>query len=319
MKRLLLLLFAPFALQAHMVSLSTGEIRIEDQRGYYELRMPLYEVAHVRDPERTLFEHIRFSSGGSPAREVSRSCREDAEAGAYLCRAEYVFPEPALILDVECTLHAVTVPNHVHLLRAVNGKRTDQAVLDFSFTKTTLRFRAPTPYETATTQMGAGMMRAAGGAAQLLFLASLVLAARRRRELLALTGMFLAGEVASCLLLPITGWQPAPRFIEAAAALTIAYLAVEILLLPEAGMRWLVVGVLGAFHGLYFELFVRNSGYSALWVLTGVVLAEVLLIALFALIFSRIAKATEALRPVKVSASVLLVVGVAWFVLRLRG
>jgi hypothetical protein len=45
----------------------------------------------------------------------------------------------------------------------------------------------------------------------------------------------------------------------------------------------------------------------------------VLLIAVFALIFSRIAKATEALRPVKVSASVLLVVGVAWFVLRLRG
>ena len=45
--------------------------------------------------------------------------------------------------------------------------------------------------------------------------AALVLAARGRREFLALLGMFLAGEIASCLVLPLSGWQPAPRFVEA--------------------------------------------------------------------------------------------------------
>ena len=112
-----------------------------------------------------------------------------------------------------------------------------------------------------------------------------VLAARRRRELLALTGMFLLGLILACIVSPSVGWQPAPRFVEAAAALTIAYLAAEILLLPEAGKRWLVVGALGVFHGFYFDLFIRGSEYGAGYVLTGVAVSEVLLVALFALIF----------------------------------
>ena len=70
-------------------------------------------------------------------------------------------------------------------------------------------------------------------------------------------------------------WQPAPRFVEAATALAVAYLAVEILLLPQAGARWLVAGVLGALHGLYFHLFVQTTGYSPALVLLGAALAEV--------------------------------------------
>jgi hypothetical protein len=319
MTRRLWILLVPLPLVAHMVSLSTGEIRIEDQRGRYELRMPLYEIAHVRDPERTLFESIRFSSGGSEAKLMGKSCREDAVDGAYICDARYLFLEPVGRLEVECRFHSVTVPNHVHLLRAINGERTDQAVLDFSFPRATLRFSPPTASEIAARQIGAGMLRAVGGAGQVLFLASLVLAARGRRELLALTGMFLLGQILACLVAPRIGWQPAPRFVEAAAALTIAYLAAEILLLPEAGKRWLVVGALGVFHGFYFDLFIRSSEYGAGYVLTGVAVSEVLLIALFALIFSRIARFAAALRPVQVSASLLMVVGMVWFVLRLRG
>ena len=62
-----------------------------------------------------------------------------------------------------------------------------------------------------------------------------------------------------------------PRFIEAAAALTIAYLAFEIILLPQSSMRWLVVGVLGLFHGAYFAAFLSESGYHVATFLTGVV------------------------------------------------
>jgi hypothetical protein len=86
--------------------------------------------------------------------------------------------------------------------------------------------------------------------------------------------MFLAGQIAAALVVPRTAWQPPARFVEAAAGLTIAYLAVEILVLPKAGMRWLIVAVLGAFHGLYFELFLRTTGYRALYVLSGAVFAR---------------------------------------------
>jgi hypothetical protein len=195
----------------------------------------------------------------------------------------------------------------------VRGDKRDQAIFDFSFSRATLKFRPPTAFETFATQTGAGFVRALGGWAQALFLAALALAARSRRELLAMAASFFAGQALSAVFVPLTGFQAAPRFVEAAAALTIAYLAVEILLLPSSGWRWAIAGALGVFHGLYFELFLRTTEYSAAYVLAGATLAEAALLAIFALAFSRIGRIAAALRPVQVSASVLLVVGLGWF------
>src|SRR4029077_15918521 len=119
----------------------------------------------------------------------------------------------------------------------------------------------------------------------LLFLASLTLAARTRRELFMLVASFLVAECLACAIAPRLALRLSPRFIEAAAALTIAYLAFEIVFLPNSGMRWLVVGVLGLFHGAYFATFLAQSGYHAVAFLWGVTSAELLLIALFGLIF----------------------------------
>jgi len=315
--RLLLGLLAAPAF-AHVMSMSTGDLRIDANRAHYELRMPLYEMSHVTGSEQTLFDHIRFSSGGAEAKLIKKDCTPDQGQGIYFCTAEYEFPQSVDKLDVECTFHAVTVPNHVHLLRAVNGERRDQAIFDFSFPRATLRFRPPTAAEIRVTEFGAGAMRAAGGMIQVLFLASLVLAARSRRELAAISAAFIAGQVTSTLLVPFSRWQPPPRFVEAAAALTLAYLAVEILMLPRAGGRWAIAGLLGAFHGLYFLLFLQNTGYAPGFVLAGAALAEVALLSLFALLFTRISRVAAALKPVQVSASALLAVGLIWFFLRLK-
>jgi hypothetical protein len=222
-------------------------------------------------------------------------------------------------VDVQCSFYAVTVPNHVHLLRAQMGARHDQGIFDNTFMRATLRFRPPTPVEIIVTQSGAGFVRALGAFVQVLFLAALVLAARSARELLTLVAMFLAGQVACVLIMPYTAWQPVPRFVEAAAALTVAYLAVEILLLPQAGARWLVAAVLGGFHGLYFYLFLQTTEYAAGLVLAGAALAEVLAVAVLALLFSRLGRVAKTLRPVQVAASGLLVFGLVWFAMRLRG
>jgi hypothetical protein len=293
---------------------------VEGSRGHYELRMPQYEVAHIKDPNRSIFENIHFSSGGREANLLSKNCVSDGTTdGTYSCTADYEFAAPPDRIEVWCTFHSITVPNHVHLLRAEMGGKQDQAIFDITFSRATLRFRPPTPLEVAVTQTGAGFARAWGGLAQILFLAALVLAGRSWKELCALTGMFLAGQVASALLLGHTGWQPAPRFVEAAAALTVAYLAVEILLLPQAGARWVIAGALGAFHGLYFHLFLQTTSYHAGYVLAGAALAEVSAIAVLGLVFSRISRLAQALRPVQVSACALLAFGMIWFVLRLRG
>ena len=303
---------------AHVMSMSSADLAIHGTLARYEFRLPLYEMPHVADPAHALFAHIVFASGGREAQLLSSACREDAAQGAYVCVADYEFAAPVDTLDVECTFPAVTVPNHVHLLRVENGGKRDQALFDISFPRATLRFRPPTALETAIAQSGGGALRSLGGAAQILFLASLVVAARSRRELILLAVMFLAGQIAAALVVPRTAWQPPARFVEAAAGLTIAYLAVEILVLPRAGMRWLIVAVLGAFHGLYFALFLRTTGYRAFYVLAGALCAEIAAIAVFALLFSYVRKRLAVLKPVPVCASVLLVTGMAWFFLRMR-
>jgi len=299
---------------AHVMSMSSGDLAIAGARAHYELRMPLYEVVHVPDPERTLLQQITFAG----ARLTASECHADPARDTYLCSADYQFAAPVDRLDVECTFTAVTVPNHVHLLRASLGDKRDEAIFDLGFTHATLRFRPPTAAEIAITQAGAGFVRALGGAVQLLFLAALTLAARSRRELLAIAAMFVLGQAASVLAMGHVVWQPAPRFVEAATALAVAYLAVEILLLPEAGARWLVAGVLGALNGLYFHLFVLTTRYSPGLVLLGAALAELLAIAVLAFVLSRLGRVAKTFRPVQVAASALFVFGMVWFLLRLR-
>jgi hydrogenase/urease accessory protein HupE len=315
--RALLLVAAPMA--AHMVSISTGEIRLEGDRATYEIRMPLFEIQHMADPAKALLDGVAFRAGNVEATRLEGSCRKVADENAMVCRSVYRFPVAVETLEAVSKLHQATVPQHVHLLRAVRGDFTDQAVMDLSFPRAQLRFVPPTPFENAVRQLVSGAVRAGGGAAQWLFLVALALAARSRRELVALAAMFVLGEAMACFGLPLTSWQPAPRFVEAAAALTIAYLAVEILLLADAGQRWLVVGVLGLFHGLYFALFIQSGGMATGWVLGGVVAAEAVLLAGIAWGLSRLGRVLERWRPVRAAAVALLAIGLGWFFLRLYG
>jgi hypothetical protein len=314
------LFFVAAPLPAHVISMSNGDIRIDGSKAVYELRVPLYEVQHVRNPEKTLLENIRFSTSGVAARMVRSKCGEDKDGAVFRCEASYEWPLPVDVLEVSCTFHSITVPNHVHLLRAYLGEKTGQAVFDFSSPNASIRFRPPTPFETFVTAAGSGFARAFSSGAAVLFLACLVLAARTRQELVWLTAMFILGEALVAVIVPRTSWNPAPRFVEAALALTIAYLAVEILTLPEAGQRWLVALVLGAFHGLSYALYLANTGFDATPVLAGMSAAETAAIALFDLILSRLARIFSSIAPTahKITATCLLLTGLAWFFYRLK-
>ncbi|MEO8371068.1 MAG: hypothetical protein ABI806_17930, partial [Candidatus Solibacter sp.] len=72
-RALLTVCLAVWPAAAHVMSMSSGDLAIEGSHAHYELRMPLYEVAHVASPERTLLEHVRFSG----ARLVRSECRGD--------------------------------------------------------------------------------------------------------------------------------------------------------------------------------------------------------------------------------------------------
>jgi len=315
----LLTVAAALPAAAHMMSLSTGDLRVDGNKVIYELRIPSYEVTHLSRPDQELLASVRFTNRGVVGRLVEKNCRPREDENAYVCQATWEFPAPVETLEMECRLARVTVPNHVHVLRAAMGDKTDQAVFDFSMTKAELRFRPPTTLERAVEQSAGGVVRALGGAPQLLFLIALALAARRRAELVSLYAMFQAGKLVAVWVVPLSGWSPAPRFAEAAAALTVAYLAVEILLLPEAGKRWLVVGGLGLFQGLPFVLYLNQTQYSAWFVQAGAAAAEALVLIPCWWGWGKLALLARGFQPARIAASLLLAAGMIWFAVRLRG
>ncbi len=279
---------------AHVVSMSSGELRIDGPLAAYELRIPMTEVAQMANPA-SILDHIHFDGG-----HLAKSrCAE--ESGAYVCHASYEFatmvPET---LGVECTFFEVTAPNHVHWLSATRGANTDQEVFDKSFPRSELRFRPPSRTETLGRAFAAGFVRAATNWIGLLFLATLAIAARSAWPMLG----FLAGEAAAILIGPKIPWPLPPRFLEAAMALTIAYLAVEILMQSkESHLPW-IAAALGLPHGFLI------AGFPALHI-AGAATLQLIAFAALALIASR---ARKWQRPI---AWTLLASGLAIFAVRL--
>ena len=296
---LLGLLTTPAA--AHVVSVSTGELTVEGLKGTYEFRMPAYEVAHLTDPVNTLLDQIHFSG----AERVSGEC-ELENTDTYLCRAEYAFQQPVPdALEATSTLYQVTVPNHVHLLYAIQGENSDQVVLDQESPTVEIRFHPPSLMETLQRDTAAGVGKLIGSVSGLLFIGVLALAGRTYKDVAILGALFLAAQ---WIALPIATRIPmnfSDTFLESAMALTVAYLAAEILLLPDATSRWMVVPFLGIVHGFAYASF--PAGYLA-----GATLAQAALLALVAYIVMGFRQVMR-----RRAAMVLLAAGVVWFVVLL--
>lgn len=292
-------IFCAAPLLAHVVSISSGELRVDGPLAVYELRIPMYEVAHVAHPETELIDHVRFAG----AHRVSSVCHQ--EGSDYVCVENLEFARRIDAVEVDCTLYQITVPNHVHLLHVIEGSNSDQAVFDQSAPRREVRFRPPAPIEVLVRGMASGVSRAILSPAAL-FLIALVLAARSAREAALLAAMYLAGEWIARPIAPRIPWPLAPRFIEAAMALTVAYLAVEILALPTAAKRWAVVLALGLFHGLAFAACPATYLAGATLVQCGLILI---------LTWASLRWSTPSLR--RAGALALLVIGLGWFVLRL--
>lgn len=296
----------------HVLSVSHGSLLQDGNDLLYELRMPLSEVPEDDDRARILLGAFLVLDGEQPGERVDGKCNEDAGQGLFLCTATYRFPEPPKAVAVRCEFPAVTVPQHVHVLRSGEGEMVRQTVFDITYTEAEIRFTPPTWRETVATESGAGFRRALTSPELLLFSLALALAGRSKQELAACAGGFLAAQALVAVVGGIVGLAPPVRFLEAAAALTVAYLAAEILFLPDASMRWLACGAMGTFHGLFFATLLGSAQMSPAYFLPGALAGEGLALALLGSVRLRyIGSRTEQL-----GAILLLVGGLGWFGLR---
>ncbi len=307
--------FLTAAADAHVMSTSQGTLSLAGHEVRYELEMPLYEISEVESPQTTLLAAFQVTSDGHEPTQTSGNCSEQTDDSVYVCNASFVFEEAPRTVNVRCDYPAVTVPNHVHILRSGEGDLSRQTMFDIASPEAEIRFVEPTSLEVFWTQFNAGLRRVLINPVLVLFLLALTVSARTRRESQSICGAFVAVEVVAAMVFRTGIWSAPARFVEAAGALTIAYLAVEILLLPEAGKRWLIAGGLGLFHGLFFGGFLVEANLRPIYFLSGVVLCEVLALAMLGAIWRK----ARTRRHEQLAALLLLVVGLGWFFVRLQG
>ena len=299
-------------LAGHVLSMSHGSLLQDGSEVRYELRMPLAEVPDAPDRAQLLLSAFQVLAEGQPVSQSEGKCSEEAGQGLFICSATYQFPEPPKAIVVQCEFPAVTVPQHVHVLRSGEGEMVRQTVFDITYTEAEIRFSPPTWLETATTESGAGFRRVLTSPELLLFLVALALAGRTWREFAACAGGFIAAQALVGAVGSLIGWMPPMRFLEAASALTVAYLAAEILFLPDASLRWLACGAMGTFHGLFFATLLGSARMSPAYFLPGAFGGEGLLLALLGAVRLRYVGS----RAEQLGAILLLVSGLGWFGLR---
>jgi hypothetical protein len=283
MKRLLLLLALPFLAQAHMVSLSSGQLDITGAEARLTLRIPAYEL-----PQGESMLDNAYSIAGATLR--SRSCA--AESDQLVCR--YEFTAVPAKPRVQCRFAEVLVANHVHVLTAQRDGAIARQVFSGPTTEAELRFGAGADPVEAILD---GLRQAFSGWGRLLLLFTIGFAARRRQEALAFTAALAVGLITSLAI----AFPASPRFVEAAAAIGVGYLAFEVLMLADAGYRWVAVGAVGLLLGIGIPTGAPIPYYAT------TVAASLLPVGLLGLL-------TLAARPFAKALSVLLlVIAVAWF------
>jgi hypothetical protein len=299
------------------MSMSNGELSLDGDEAVLSIRVPDYEVQQLPDAQQALLAAFRLRVEGQELVRTAGDCAANAAESSYDCTSRFAWPEGAAVVEVECDLPDAVAPNHVHVLRAVSPEGAEQQVFDYASRKQTFRFRPMGVVERVLSEAKAGAVRILLGPAQMLFLFSLVVAARGRRELVQMTAAFLATLAATAVAVSVLSWQPPPGFADAAGALTIAYLAVETLTLPEAGGRWLVAGGMGSFHGLYFGVFLQQATMSPALVLLGALTVSVVVLGGLYGLASRLTKDFGESLFRKCCAGALCFIGVGWFVARL--
>lgn len=298
---------------AHVLSMSHGSLQVDGKSIRYELRMPLTELPDGPDPARTLLGAFHVLRDGESGARTGEKCQEEPGQGLFVCEATYSFAQPPDRVAVRCEFPSVTVPHHIHILRSGEGAVARQTVFDITSRETDIRFTPPTLWEVFSTELGAGARRAITSPELLLFLVALSLAGRGKRELSKCVGAFLLAQAAVAVGGSVLGWIPPARFLEAAAALTVAYLASEVLFLPNTSNRWLACGAMGCFHGLFLAAFLVSTRMHAEYFLPGAFASEALLASALAGLRLRFVAG----RAEQLVAILLLVGGLGWFGLRL--
>lgn len=187
---------------------------------------------------------------------------EGAQTGYQLVHALTTFPVSAECeeLNVRCRLFLEQNPLHRDVATIV-WRGEEPAVFLFGEGVELWNFRSASARRggVLASYFRLGVEHILGGWDHLAFLLALLVAARGLRSLLGVVTAFTAAHSITLALAALDIVRVPGRLVELAIALSIAYVAAEVLLVRRPGARWIEAFLFGLVHGLGFAGFLGES------------------------------------------------------------
>ncbi|HYQ04060.1 MAG TPA: HupE/UreJ family protein [Polyangiaceae bacterium] len=187
--------------------------------------------------------------------------------GSLELRAHFDCPDPVRGIEVTITLLDRLATGHRH---AVHTNAADSAQSDAIYFGEKRRFSltaSAQPSAHATHGYGAfvrlGFEHILSGADHVAFLLALVLSAQRISSLIRVISAFTVAHSLTLALVVLKICAPPVSLVEAAIALSVAYVGVENLLGVDASKRWRLAFIFGLAHGFGFAGALTEASFPA--------------------------------------------------------
>ncbi len=258
---------------AHAVGVSSGEYRLEGRVLHGDLGLADRELARLvpaldRDGDgavapdelaagrdaaaRAILGGLTVTGDGQPCPgALDRAWISEGDGGAVF-QVHYVCPAVPRQIALAAPILDGLAPGHRHLARLFRDGRAQSQVLDRGHARWVVGDAPAGSAGLAWSMLKLGVAHILTGADHLVFLLGLILVGGSLRTLIGVVSAFTLAHSITLGLAALSIFTPSPRLVEPAIALSIAYVGVENLFVPDARNRWRITFPFGLVHGFGF-------------------------------------------------------------------
>jgi hypothetical protein len=260
---------------AHTTSISYSEIDIKERTIQLRLRLNLYEVNFAAqldgNSDRVLsesevkssfpkwvdrvFDNIQIDCQGRAGKATLNSFTFVPDTGALECLASYSFPQLLEDIRFRVTLHNLTDSGHLNLALIQYDSRQEQRFFNLENSEARVELRR-TPAGVLRRWgrwLLIGGRRVIGSYECLAFLFGLLLVNQNFENQTRSSLAFLLSQMVTFSIGAFNVAVLPERFLGSAIALSVAYIAIENLLIKEISNRWLIALFFGLIFGFSFS------------------------------------------------------------------
>jgi hypothetical protein len=273
---------ANYPLLAHTTGVSYSDIRIYQREISVHLRLRLSELNFAAQLDsnsdlsisneevqiglsriaRRVFDNFQIEAQGEVGKASLNALNLVPSAGELECSLLYSFSQPIEEVLLRVTLYNITDSGHWNLAQLQYDDQQEQKYFNLENPTAIIELRRGwmSYVRLGERFLVFGGKRILTGYDSLAFLFGLLLVAQTFGSLLKSVGIFLIAQTLTLQVGALDVISLPPRFVDSAIALSVAYIALENLLLKEATNRWLIAGLFGLIFGFSLSVNIKEWG-----------------------------------------------------------